>query len=141
MPEKSDGYTEFIELLKEDGSSLDLAKIDLAYQAAKQLHEGQFRLSGEPYITHPVSVAILTADITADTDAVCAALLHDVVEDVKELPADYVEKHFGTDVAMLVNGVTKLQHIAPFESKEEEQIENLRRMILAVAQDVRVIFI
>ena len=141
MPEYSDGYAEFISLLKEDNPSLDLDKIERAYQTAKQLHEGQFRLSGDPYITHPVAVAALTADITADTDAVCAALLHDVVEDVEGLPADYVERHFGTDVAMLVNGVTKLQHIAPFESKEEEQIENLRRMILAVAQDVRVIFI
>ncbi len=119
----------------------DFDKIKEAYRFAAELHEGQYRVSGEPYILHPVAVAQIVAQLGMDTDSICAALLHDTVEDCgTKVNLQVIRQTFGPDVEMLVDGLTKLVHI-PFEDKEEEHMENLRKMFLAMSKDVRVIFI
>ena len=119
----------------------DLEKIKKAYAVAEEYHRGQVRRSGEPYIIHPIAVAEIVAELQLDTDSICAAFLHDVVEDC---PGDdnlaMIRREFGAEVAEIVDGVTKLVHI-PFETKQEESIENLRKMFLAMSKDLRVIFI
>ena len=117
----------------------DLSLVEKAYRFAEEKHEGQKRKSGEPYFTHPVHVAYSLADLGLDTQSICAALLHDVVEDT-ETTYEEVTREFGETVTMLVDGVTKLDKI-PYTSKEEQQIENLRKMFFAMAKDVRVIVI
>ncbi len=119
----------------------DIEKIEKAYKFAEQMHAGQKRISGDPYIIHPVAVAEIVADLQLDTESICAALLHDTLEDCGDR-VDYalLKKEFGADVADIVDGVTKLIHI-PFETKQEESIENLRKMFLAMSKDLRVIFI
>lgn len=117
----------------------DLSKILSAYEMANKMHEGQSRTSGEPYITHPLAVAYILLDLGMDTDTICAALLHDVVEDTSATLED-LQKKFGSDVANLVDGVTKLRKISEF-TKEEQQAENVRKIILAMSQDIRVIII
>lgn len=117
----------------------DLSKIVSAYEKAALCHKDQKRDSGEPYITHPLAVAYILLGLGMDTDTICAALLHDVVEDT-DCTLDEIRKQFGTDVAMLVNGVTKLKNI-PSISKEEQKAENIRKIILAMAEDIRVIII
>ena len=119
------------------GRVYDREKIMAAYQLANDAHNGQCRVSGEPYISHPIAVAIILVDLGMDSECIQAALLHDVVEDT-DITSEAVEKQFGTDVALLVNGVTKLGKIS-FTSREEQQAENVRKMLLAMAQDVRVI--
>ena len=121
------------------GRVYDREKIMEAYQLANDAHNGQCRVSGEPYISHPIAVAIILVDLGMDSECIQAALLHDVVEDT-DITSEAVEKQFGTDVALLVNGVTKLGKIS-FTSREEQQAENVRKMLLAMAQDVRVIII
>ena len=117
----------------------DLSKIISAYEFAAKAHEGQLRSSGQPYIIHPLSVAEILLDLGMDTDTVCAALLHDVVEDT-DATAEQVQKRFGRDVAALVDGVTKLAKI-PIFNKEQQQAENVRKIMLAMSQDIRVIII
>jgi GTP pyrophosphokinase len=133
---------ELLEILKKIPNMVyDLDKIKRAYDFAAQMHEGQFRVSGEPYITHPVAVAEIVASLELDTDSICAALLHDTVEDCGgRVSVEGLKKEFGPEVAVLVDGLTKLVHI-PFADKEEEQMENLRKMFLAMSKDVRVILI
>mgnify|MGYP003376757961 CR=1 FL=1 len=121
------------------GDKYDLAVIDRAYALAYEAHGEQKRRSGEPYITHPVQVAALLWELGMDTDCVVAALLHDVVEDTPT-SLDEVSKQFGPDVALLVDGVTKLGKIQ-FTTKEDEQAENIRKMLLAMSKDIRVILI
>lgn len=106
---------------------------------ASEAHEGQMRKSGEPYISHPIEVAKILISYAADKHAVIAALLHDTVEDTS-VSLEGIEKRFGGEVAMLVDGVTKLEKIS-YSSKEEQQIENIRKMLLAMAKDIRVILI
>ena len=123
------------------GKPYDLEKIEKAMEYAAALHEGQFRVSGEPYISHPIAVAEIVASLGLDTDSICAALLHDTVEDCSEkTDLKEIEKRFGSDVAMLVDGLTKLV-VLQIEDKEEAHIENIRKMLLAMSKDVRVIFI
>ena len=123
------------------GKPYDLEKIEKAMEYAAALHEGQFRVSGEPYISHPIAVAEIVASLELDTDSICAALLHDTVEDCSEkTDLKEIEKRFGSDVAMLVDGLTKLV-VLQIEDKEEAHIENIRKMLLAMSKDVRVIFI
>ncbi|MBQ7324649.1 MAG: bifunctional (p)ppGpp synthetase/guanosine-3',5'-bis(diphosphate) 3'-pyrophosphohydrolase [Clostridia bacterium] len=130
-----------LKMLEETNRYYDFDKIKKAYLFAAKLHEGQFRVSGEPYILHPVAVAENVAQLGMDTDSICAALLHDTVEDCGTLvDLQTIAREFGSDVALLVDGLTKLMHI-PFEDKEEEHMENLRKMFLAMSKDVRVIFI
>ena len=137
----TDGISGLLITLKETEKNYDLAKITAAYEFAKELHEGQFRVSGEPYISHPVAVAQIVAGLELDTDSICAALLHDTVEDCKDkVSLDIISHKFGYPVAMLVDGLTKLEKI-PFADKEEQEVENLRKMFLAMSKDIRVIFI
>ncbi len=117
----------------------DLSKIISAYEFAAKAHANQVRSSGEPYITHPVSVSYILLELGMDTDTICAAMLHDVVEDTDATLED-VKRLFGQDVAMLVDGVTKLGKI-PLFTKEEQQAENVRKILLAMSQDIRVIII
>ncbi|MBE6649453.1 MAG: bifunctional (p)ppGpp synthetase/guanosine-3',5'-bis(diphosphate) 3'-pyrophosphohydrolase [Ruminococcaceae bacterium] len=123
------------------GTNINSEKILKAYEYADKMHEGQKRASGEPYIIHPLSVALICAELNMDTDSICAALLHDVIEDCPD-KTSYAEivKEFGEGVAMIVDGVTKLVNIT-FEDKQEENVENLRKMFFAMSKDVRVIFV
>ena len=130
-----------LNILNKTGRNYDVDKIKQAFLYAKEMHDGQLRLSGEPYIMHPVSVAEIVAGLGLDTDSICAAFLHDTVEDCSE-KTDLTEitRIFGSDVALLVDGVTKIKSI-DIEDKEEAQIESIRKMLLAMSKDIRVIFI
>ncbi len=133
--------TKLITMLKATGKKYDIEKINRAYEYARTLHEGQFRASGEAYISHPIAVAEIVAGLELDTDSICAALLHDTVEDCAEkTDLKEIEKLFGQDVSMLVDGLTKIVTLK-VEDKEEAHIETLRKMLLAMSKDVRVIFI
>ncbi|MBE6713122.1 MAG: bifunctional (p)ppGpp synthetase/guanosine-3',5'-bis(diphosphate) 3'-pyrophosphohydrolase [Ruminococcaceae bacterium] len=127
-------------ILQESGKRYDTEKIQRAFYYAEEAHRGQFRKSGEEYIYHPLSVAEICAELNLDTDAICAALLHDIVEDCPGASLEGIKTEFGGDVMVLVDGLTKLVAI-PFEDKEEEHIENLRKMFLAMSRDIRVILI
>ncbi|MGN1048480.1 MAG: RelA/SpoT family protein [Eubacteriales bacterium] len=130
-----------LDILKATGKNYDTDKIVKAYEYAKKMHDGQFRASGEEYISHPIAVAEIVAGLELDTDSICAALLHDTVEDCADKTnLDEIRKAFGTDVALLVDGLTKIVQLQ-VEDKEEAHIENLRKMLLAMSRDVRVIFI
>ena len=128
-----------IQKILDEEKQYDLSKIISSYEFAAKAHANQVRSSGEPYITHPLAVAYILLEFGMDTDTVCAALLHDVVEDT-DVTLDEIKKLFGQDVAMLVDGVTKLGKI-PLFTKEEQQAENVRKILLAMSQDIRVIII
>ncbi len=132
-------FEELLAALKQSDKTYDIEKIRRAYQCASSFHDGQMRQSGEPYISHPVSVAIILVGLGMDTDCLCAALLHDVVEDT-DATLEGISRQFGSDVALMVNGVTKLGQI-PLTTKEEQQSENVRKMLLAMSEDIRVIII
>ena len=117
----------------------DMERIEIAYRMAKEKHSGQFRQSGETYIIHPLAVATIVAELGMDTESVMAALLHDVVEDT-DVSLEQIEKKFGKEIAALVDGLTKLGRI-PYSSREEQQAENIRKMLIAMADDIRVIII
>ena len=125
-------------ILTED-KQYDLSKIITAYEFAAKAHEGQKRSSGQPYIIHPLAVAFILLELGMDTDTICGAMLHDVVEDTP-VTLDEVRKRFGQDVAMLVDGVTKLNKV-PIFNREEQQAENVLKMLLAMSQDIRVMII
>ena len=126
-------------LITQQHSQEDIELVEKAYKFAKKLHEGQFRVSGEPYIIHPVEVAKILVGLEVDTHTLIAAFLHDVLEDTDTNP-ETIEKLFGPDVLTLVQGVTKLGKLQ-FKSKEERQAENFRRLFIAMANDMRVIFL
>ncbi len=129
------------EALEKSEKSYDIEKIKSAYLYAYELHDGQFRQSGEPYISHPVEVARIVAELGLDTDSICAALLHDAVEDCSEKTSlDQLSKMFGAEVSALVDGLTKIITVQVAD-KEEAHIENIRKMLLAMNKDIRVIFI
>ena len=130
---------ELIESIKNYAPNMDTSMVEKAYYLGKKAHEGQFRKSGEPYFIHPIAVAKILTDMELDAQTISAGLLHDVVEDT-EYTYDYIKKEFGVEVADLVDGVTKLGQIK-YQSKEETQAENLRKMFLAMAKDIRVILI
>lgn len=141
MSTTSNDVVKLITMLKATGKKYDIEKIEHAYEYARTLHEGQYRASGEAYISHPIAVAEIVAGLELDTDSICAALLHDTVEDCAEkTDLKEIEKLFGSDVAMLVDGLTKIVTLK-VEDKEEAHIETLRKMLLAMSKDVRVIFI
>ncbi|AEF95104.1 (p)ppGpp synthetase I, SpoT/RelA [Desulfotomaculum nigrificans CO-1-SRB] len=119
--------------------SADIAFLRKAYNFAENAHRGQKRISGEDYIVHPLAIAIILAELQLDIKTVAAGLLHDVVEDTGVTLAD-IENNFGSEVARMVDGVTKLGKLQ-FQSREERQAENLRKMFLAMAKDIRVILI
>ena len=113
--------------------------VQRAYVVARDAHEGQMRSSGDPYITHPVAVAGILADMRLDHETLMSALLHDTIEDTLVSKQDLID-HFGESVADLVEGVSKLDKIQ-FRSKKEAQAENFRKMIMAMTQDIRVILV
>ncbi|MEA5050948.1 MAG: bifunctional (p)ppGpp synthetase/guanosine-3',5'-bis(diphosphate) 3'-pyrophosphohydrolase [Oscillospiraceae bacterium] len=132
-------YEELKKQMEESGRAYDLDLIGRAYELAYKCHKDQKRETGEPYIIHPVAVASLLVDLGLDTESICAALLHDVVEDTDET-IEEIEHDFGESIALLVDGVTKLGQI-PFSSVEEQQAENLRKMLLAMSKDIRVMLV
>ena len=135
MPEAASYFKEWSGYLKPE----DVARLETAYHFSKAAHLGQFRASGEPYISHPLAVANILAQLHLDAQALTAALLHDVMEDTA-VTKDEIAAQFGKPVAELVDGVSKLDRIE-FETHEEAQAENFRKMLLAMARDVRVILI
>ena len=120
--------------------SADISLIEKAYKIASEAHKEQFRKSGEPYIIHPLWVGIILADLEMDKETIVAGMLHDVVEDTVMTPDD-ITREFGSEVALLVDGVTKLGQLSYSKDKLEVQAENLRKMFLAMAKDIRVIII
>lgn len=133
------GIAELMEKVNQYLPPEDVRFIEKAYQLAKEAHKGQYRMSGETYIHHPVEVASILAGLQMDKVTIAAALLHDVLEDTP-VTEEELEKEFGQDVALLVSGVTKLKKIK-YKSQEEQQAENHRRMFIAMAKDLRVILI
>lgn len=130
---------DLIDKIKATDKQYDTDKVMRAYKLADTAHEGQMRSSGEKYITHPLSVASILLDYCMDTDTICAALMHDVVEDT-EITLDEIRREFGEDVAMMVDGVTKIGQV-PLNTKEEQQAENIRKILIAMSRDIRVIII
>ena len=138
MNEYDKNLAELIDLMKKQGNNYDFGLIEKAYWCCVKAHKGQLRLSGEEYYMHPYSVAKILVLLGMDSESVAAGLLHDVIEDT-EITAQEVEKDFGHTVLTLVDGVTKLGKL-PISAKEQ-QSENLRKMLIAMAQDIRVIII
>ena len=139
MNEEKMSFSLIEEAMKKQGGGYDVDTVRRAYDMGRDAHAGQMRLSGEPYFIHPVAVACIVISLGMDTESVVAALLHDTVEDTPVTSAD-IEKAFGRSVAALVEGVTKLGRV-PTESYEQQQAENVRKMLLAMAEDIRVIII
>ncbi|MCK4467574.1 MAG: bifunctional (p)ppGpp synthetase/guanosine-3',5'-bis(diphosphate) 3'-pyrophosphohydrolase, partial [Desulfobacterales bacterium] len=131
--------TDILDKVAESNPDADLDIIDRAYIYSAKVHEGQMRLSGEPYLTHPLEVAYILADMKLDSVSIAAALLHDVIEDT-HATLEEIKDMFGPDVAHIVSGVTKLSSLA-FDSSQARQAESIRRMILAMADDIRVVLI
>ena len=133
-------YDELIASVRKYHPSTDITQIEKAYRIAYEAHDGQVRKSGEPYIIHPLCVAIILADLELDKETIVAGLLHDVVEDTV-MTDEEIKQEFGAEVALLVDGVTKLGQLSYDADKVEVQAENLRKMFLAMAKDIRVILI
>ncbi len=138
-PEGHDGIETLVRTVKSYNAKADLKEIERAYRFAAEHHEGQKRLSGEDFIEHPLAVAQILADLGLDTTTLEAALLHDTVEDTDVSVAD-LESGFGPEVSRIVDGLTKLDALS-FRSREHEQAENVRKMIVAMAGDIRVLLI
>lgn len=130
---------DILQKMKSNNRKTNLKLIQKAYDLAKEKHGDQLRRSGEPYIIHPLQVAYTLACIELDEETICAALLHDVVEDT-EVTNQYIETEFNKSIAEMVAGVTKLSKLQ-YTSAEEQQVENYRKMFLAMGKDIRVILI
>ena len=130
---------EFLQTISGYNPNYDMDFISRAFDKASEMHSGQLRKSGEPYLIHPMAVAEILADLGMDEDTIVAGLLHDVVEDTS-YTAEELSAEFGEEAELLVDGVTKLGSLK-FESKEERQAENLRKMFLAMSKDIRVLII
>ncbi|MCR5216531.1 MAG: bifunctional (p)ppGpp synthetase/guanosine-3',5'-bis(diphosphate) 3'-pyrophosphohydrolase [Lachnospiraceae bacterium] len=135
-------HEQLIRCIKKYRPNTDLSMIEKAYEVATRCHEGQKRKSGEPYIIHPINVAIILADLELDKETIMAGLLHDVVEDTS-MTQEELAREFGEEVALIVDGVTKLTKLnfTVDKDKNELQAENLRKMFLAMAKDIRVILV
>ena len=133
-------YHDLIDHILQYHPSTDISMIEKAYHIASEAHKDQKRKSGEPYIIHPLCVAIILAELEMDKETIVAGILHDVVEDTV-MTADEIAKEFSPEVALLVEGVTKLTKLNFSQDKLELQAENLRKMFLAMAKDIRVIII
>ena len=133
-------YKKLITMIRKYHPSDDISMIEKAYQIASKAHEGQLRKSGEPYIIHPICVCLILAELELDKETIVAGMLHDVVEDTV-MTGPEIAAEFGDEVALLVDGVTKLTQIDYVADKVEMQAENLRKMFLAMAKDIRVILI
>ena len=132
-------YAELKARLDKAFTAEEAAEIDKAFRVAREAHKAQLRYSGQPYIIHPIAVSNILLDLGMDAQSVEAALLHDTVEDT-DITLDYIKHEFGDDVAALVDGVTKLGKV-PLSNREEQQAENIRKMLLAMSHDIRVIII
>ncbi|MBQ4155546.1 MAG: bifunctional (p)ppGpp synthetase/guanosine-3',5'-bis(diphosphate) 3'-pyrophosphohydrolase, partial [Clostridia bacterium] len=132
-------FQDIVEEAQKSKKEYDLKRIEKAFLFGQKAHEGQFRKSGESYFSHPIAVAITIIGLGMDSESVIAALLHDVVEDT-DISCEIVRKEFGADVCMLVEALTKLANI-PFVTREDAQAENIRKMLLAMSEDIRVIII
>ena len=132
-------YDELIGLIDDNFTDENKDLVDRAFRLAESAHEGQLRKSGQPYIVHPLSVAIVLAQMGMDAASIAAALLHDVVEDT-DVTKDDISKTFSEEIAVLVDGVTKLGKVS-LSNKEEQQAENIRKMLIAMSHDIRVIII
>ena len=132
-------YKELYDRCKAVFSAEELASLEKAYRLAADAHKAQLRYSGQPYIIHPIAVANILLDFGMDAQSVAAAILHDTVEDT-DIELEGLEKEFGKEIASLVDGVTKLGRV-PLSTKEEQQAENIRKMLLAMSHDIRVIII
>lgn len=130
---------DYIDKIVSVNDNVDIVQLEKAYKYAQKAHEGQFRQSGEPFFIHPVAVSIIVAELEVDSDTIVSCLLHDTIEDT-DCTFEDIEREFGLSVAQLVDGVTKLTKMH-YETKEEIQVENLRKMFLAMAKDIRVILI
>ena len=126
-------------LFRSYNPSCDEERIRQAYELADRLHKDQLRDSGEPYIMHPMAVASILASLHMDDTTIMAGLMHDVVEDT-EMTLDDIRELYGPEMVLLLDGVTKLSKLA-FRSKQERQVENLRKMFLAMSKDIRIIII
>ena len=133
-------YQRLINKVKEYHPSDDISMIEKAYNIANNAHKGQLRKSGEPYIIHPLCVALILADLELDKETIVGGLLHDVVEDTIMTEED-ITREFSAEIALIVSGVTKLGQLSYSKDKVEIQAENLRKMFLAMAKDIRVILI
>ncbi len=136
---KNDGYAQLKDALIKSYKSEEIALIDKAYSIASKAHSGQIRYSGKLFVSHPVAVALILVQLGMDCPSIIAALLHDTVEDTP-VSIEEIKSAFGEEIASLVDGVTKLGKV-PLSTKEEEQAENIRKMLLAMSQDIRVIII
>lgn len=134
-----EGLAKLTEIIGKSYTEEEIANVKKAYELAAKVHKGQKRLSGEPYIMHPLSVALILARLGMDDASIIAAMLHDTVEDT-DLTNDEIKKEFGDTVAELVDGVTKIGRV-PLQTKEEQQAENIRKMLIAMSRDIRVIII
>ncbi|NTV90540.1 MAG: bifunctional (p)ppGpp synthetase/guanosine-3',5'-bis(diphosphate) 3'-pyrophosphohydrolase, partial [Clostridiales bacterium] len=132
-------FNKLVEKIQKYNPTCDFALVQKAYDLAKHAHEGQLRESGEPYITHPLEVAHTLADLELDCSAIIAGILHDTIEDTN-YTYDSLKEIFGEEIVNLVDGVTKLDKI-PYSTKEQQQAENLRKMLLAMSKDIRVMLI
>ena len=141
MKESKQEFTidDIVNKMKKNNKKSDSKLILKAYNFAKDKHGEQLRMSGEPYIIHPMQVAYILAELGLDDATICAALLHDVVEDTDVTHQDLTNE-FGNEIAVMVDGVTKLSKLS-YESIEEAQVENYRKMFLAMGKDIRVIMI
>ena len=137
--QKTPNINDILERVRDYQPDSALALLEKAFSVALKAHDGQHRMSGEDYIHHPLGVARILAELQIDADSIAAALLHDVVEDTT-ITLEQLEKEFGRDITALVDGVTKLSRIE-YKSKEEQQMENYRKMFLAMAKDIRVVLI
>lgn len=133
-------YETLIQKVLEYHPNTDISMIEKAYDVARKAHEGQFRKSGEPYIMHPLCVAIILAELELDKETIVAGILHDVIEDTV-MTSEEIEKEFSPEILLLVDGVTKLTQLNFSQDKMELQAENLRKMFLAMAKDIRVVLI
>ena len=139
IPKYYEDYHELVELMKKSSHDYNFELVEKAYRFAEEKHGDQRRASGIPYILHPTSVACILAELGMDSESLAAALLHDVVEDTPVTLPEIVSL-FGQEIAELIDGVTKLGKI-PYSSREEQQAENIRKMLIAMAKDIRVIII
>ena len=138
--EKKESVIEQLEkLIAESDKAYDIVRIREAIDLAVSSHDGQLRRSGEEYVCHPLHVACILVEIGMDSDAVIAGLLHDVVEDT-DIELSEIARRFGQEVSLLVDGVTKITQMT-FSTREEQQAENVRKMLLAMSKDVRVMII
>ena len=134
-----EGKCEFLDNMLKYNPKYDVKNLERAYDIAEKMHSGQMRKSGEPYLIHPIAVVHILAELGMDEDTLIAGLLHDVVEDTEYTKEELIAE-FGKEVALLVDGVTKIGSLT-FENKEARQAETLRKMFLAMSKDIRVLII